>query len=448
MERNILLVEDDHLHRQMLLEILEEKGLRVTAAGTGSEALEQIAAEAFDLALIDIRLPDLDGFVLLDELLGRQPECAVLLMTGQASIEAAVAAMKKGAYDYLAKPFRMELLLMKLDRLARLKDLEQENRRLRGSHPIGGMVGNSLPMRRFLEKVHSAGPTGATILLQGESGTGKELVAELIHNCSPRKDGPLVKVNCGALPEGLLESELFGVEKGAFTGAERPRKGLLEQAHGGTLFLDEIGEIPQAMQVKMLRVLQDHKVQRLGSETTLPADFRLVAATHRNLEELRDSKVIREDFFYRLHVVPLFLPSLRERRDDLPLLIDHFIALYSQSHDKAPIRFPAETLEVLQQYPFPGNIRELGNLVERLQVLSPGEEIEPRHLPREFRRALETNSPEIIQCFRTDLPLREAIHDFELRFINRILLEEKGNRSATARRLGISRKNLWEKLAD
>jgi DNA-binding NtrC family response regulator len=202
------------------------------------------------------------------------------------------------------------------------------------------------------------------------------------------------------------------------------------------------------MQVKLLRVLQDHKIQRLGSETTLSADFRLVAATHRNLEELRDSKIIRDDFFYRLNVVPLFLPSLRERRDDLPLLIAHFVTQHSQAHDKAPIRFSAEALEVLQQYHFPGNIRELGNLVERLQVLSPGAEIEPRHFPGEFRRATDHGAAEIIQCFRTDLPLREALHDFELRFINRILQEEKGNRTNAARRLGISRKNLWEKLAD
>jgi DNA-binding NtrC family response regulator len=447
MERHILLVEDDPLHRDMLAEALTDKGYLVSPAATGQEALDALAGSAFQAALVDIRLPDVDGMALLDHLLTRHPECTVLLMTGQATVEAAVAAMRKGAYDYLAKPFRMELLLLKLERLFHLREVEGENRRLKEAPARGGMVASSPKMRRFLATLENVAGTLATVLLQGESGTGKELAADLLHSLSPRKEGPLVKVNCGAIPESLLEAELFGYEKGAFTGAERLRRGYLEQADGGTLFLDEIGEIPHAMQVRLLRVLQDRRVQRLGSEAPVAADFRLVAATHRDLEELRSNGAIREDFFYRLNVIPLTIPPLRERREDIPLLLDHFIRHYSALHGMSPLRLSAETLDLLQRHPFPGNVRELQNLIERLQVLSPGEEILPRHLPPEYRRPAE-NGGEVIQCFRTELPLREALRDFELRFIQRVLQEEGGNRSAAARRLGISRKNLWEKLAE
>jgi DNA-binding NtrC family response regulator len=446
MERRILLVEDDPLHRDMLAEALADKGYQVSPAANGQEALEALAGAGFQAALVDIRLPDVNGMELLDHLLTRHSECTVLLMTGQATVEAAVTAMKKGAYDYLAKPFRIELLLLKLERLFHLKEVEGENRRLREATSQGGMVASSPKMRRFLATLESVADTLATVLLQGESGTGKELAADLLHALSPRKEGPLVKVNCGAIPESLLESELFGYEKGAFTGADRSRRGYLEQADGGTLFLDEIGEIPHAMQVRLLRVLQDRRVQRLGSEAPVTADFRLVAATHRKIEELRESGAIREDFFYRLNVIPLTLPALRERKEDIPLLLDYFIRRYSAMHGKPPIRLSAGVLDLLQRQTFPGNVRELQNLIERLQVLQPGAEILPRHLPPEYRRPTE-NGGEVIQCFRTELSLREALQEFEARFIERVLQEEGGNRTAAARRLGISRKNLWEKLS-
>jgi DNA-binding NtrC family response regulator len=446
MERRILLVEDDPLHRDMLAEALTDKGYRVVPAASGQEALDALAGSAFQAALVDIRLPDLDGMELLDHLLTRHPECTVLLMTGQATVAAAVTAMKKGAFDYLAKPFRMELLLLKLERLFHLREVEGENRRLKEGTDRGGMVASSPKMRRFLATLENVAGTRATVLLLGESGTGKELAADLLHTLSSRQEGPLVKVNCGAIPESLLEAELFGYEKGAFTGADRCRRGYLEQADGGTLFLDEIGEIPHAMQVRLLRVLQDRRVQRLGSEAPVTADFRLVAATHRKIEELRESGAIREDFFYRLNVIPLTLPPLRERKEDIPLLLDHFIRLYSALHGKPPIRLSAEVLDLLQRHPFPGNVRELQNLIERLQVLSAGGEILPRLLPPEYRRSTESGS-EVIQCFRTELGLREALQEFEARFIERVLQEEGGNRTAAARRLGISRKNLWEKLS-
>jgi DNA-binding NtrC family response regulator len=340
----------------------------------------------------------------------------------------------------------MELLFLKLSRLLHVRNLERENRKYRESAPPGGMVGRSAGLRRFLASAENVAGTAATVLILGESGTGKELAADFIHQSSPRKDHPLIKVNCGAIPENLLESELFGFEKGAFTGADRLRRGYLEQAHGGTLFLDEIGEISPAMQVKLLRVLQDRHIRRLGGETPVPADFRLIAATHRDLDELRATGAIREDFFYRLNVIPLTLPPLRERREDIPLLLAHFVARFASLHARPPIRFSSEALDLLQRYPFPGNVREMENLVERLLVLSTGDEVTPGRLPAEIRRTGEQSS-DVIQCFRTDLSLREAMHDFEMRFIQRVIEEEGGNRTSAARRLGISRKNLWEKLS-
>lgn len=446
MNHSILLVEDDELHLTMLHEALTDNGYTVFPAADGQQAADILSAELLPVALIDINLPDVDGLDLLELIQRRQPDCTVLLMTGQATVEAAVGVMKTGAHDYLAKPFRTELLLLKLQRIFHLKKIEEENRLLRRKKQPVGMIGDSEALRQFMATAESVAATAATVLIQGESGTGKELAAEYIHQQSSRQQGPMIKVNCGAIPESLLESELFGAQKGAFTGADRTRAGYLEQAHTGTLFLDEIGEIPQQMQVKLLRVLQDRKIQRLGAETAVPIDFRLIAATHKNLEELRQKGIIRDDFFYRLNVVPLTLPTLRQRREDIPLLIHHFITRYAKHYELPPIILSPETQDQLILCPFPGNIRELENLIERFQVIFPGETITPHRLPENMRHQSET-SGDIIQCFNTDLPLREALRDFELRFISRVLDEESGNRTATAQRLGISRKSLWEKLS-
>ncbi len=445
-ENKILLVEDELVHLEMLSEVLTDNGYLVVPAKDGQEAADALAANRFSVALIDIRLPDVNGLSLLDLILSQQPECTILMMTAQATVEAAVEALKKGAYDYLAKPFRTELLLLKLKRLFQIQQIEAENRSLRQKDQGSGIIGDSAPLRKFLAATRSAASTDATILLQGESGTGKELAADFIHQISPRRNKPLIKVNCGAIPETLLESELFGTEKGAFTGADQSRRGYLEQAHEGTLFLDEVGEIAQSMQVKLLRVLQDGVIRRLGSEKPIKINFRLIAATHRDLAELRDEGTIREDFFYRLNVIPLHLPPLRQRRDDIPLLANYFIEKYAARYAKDPIRLSIETYEQLQNCPLPGNIRELENLIERLQVLAPGKEITPGMLPEQLRRSPD-GSGEIIQCFRTDQPLKDAVRDFEQRFIALVLNNEGGNRTAAAQRLGISRKSLWEKLS-
>lgn len=443
----ILLVEDDPLHREMLAEALQDEGYEVTAAATGQAAADALVQKDFHVALIDIRLPDVDGFTLFDLVMARRPHCSVLLMTGQATVEAAVDAMRRGAHDYLAKPFRIELLLLKLERLLRLKEVEEENRQLKGGSQTGGIIGRSPALARFLVTAKTVAVSNATVLLQGESGTGKELFAEFIHQHSARREGSLIKVNCGAIPETLLEAELFGYEKGAFTGADRRHRGLLEQAHGGTLFLDEIGEIPLNMQVKLLRALQERRIRRLGGEDDLAVDFRLLAATHQDLQSLRDAKVIRDDFYYRLNVVPLTLPPLRERREDLPLLVDHFVRRFARLYGTTPIRVSSDAIDLLQRHAFPGNVRELENLVERLQVLYPGGDISGRHLPAECQLTNETSSL-VVQFVQTHLPLRAAMKEFESRFICRVLDEEGGNRTLTAKRLGISRKALWEKLGN
>lgn len=445
MNKRILLAEDDELHGAMIAGALEKNGYDVCLATDCRAALAAMQAEAFVVALLDIRLPDGDGFGLLAALQASQPDCLAVMMTGEASIESAVRAMKEGAFDYLAKPFRTELLLMKLARILAWHELTTENRLLRGGTDHG-MIGTSRPLQNFLKSLKSAAESEATVLLLGETGTGKELAADFIHQHSFRQQGPLVKVNCGALPESLLEVELFGCIKGAYTGADRPRAGVLEQAHGGTLFLDEIGEIPLTMQVKLLRAIQERQVVRIGADKPSSADFRLLAATHRDLEELREVGQMRDDFFFRLNVISLTMPPLRSRRADIPLLINHFVEVQATRHRKPPIRFDPEAFEVIQRYHFPGNVRELENLVERLQVMLPGELIQPRHLPESLREAVCGNG-KLGQSFRTELPLREAVKDFEIQFIRQVLAEEHNSRTNAAKRLGISRKTLWEKLS-
>lgn len=306
------------------------------------------------------------------------------------------------------------------------------------------MIGTSEPFQRVLRVLSNVAGTSTTVLIQGETGTGKELAARMLHQLSPRCEGPLVSVNCGAIPDSLLESELFGYEKGAFTSAHQAHKGLIEQAAGGTLFLDEVGEIPLNMQVKLLRALEERAIYRLGGESQVEVDFRLVAATNRSLAELRREGLIREDFFYRLNVVPVIMPPLRERREDLPLLINYFLKTLAIKTGLAPLIFLPETLDVLQACQWTGNVRELHNLIERLQVMCPGERITPEHLPAEL--SVKAGGNDFLHCFRTELSLKEALVDFETRFIRRVLDEERGSKTSAAARLGISRKNLWEKL--
>ncbi len=440
--QKLLLVEDERIHREMLAEALTASGFDVAAVASGQDALDLIGNNRFGIALIDICLPDMQGTQLQDVLLKQAPDCVILLMTGQATVQSAVEAMRRGAYDYLAKPFRIDLLLLKLERIMNLRRSDDT---ATVSSP-GGMIGNSPAMKTLQQTLRAVAVTDSTVLIRGETGTGKELCARALHQLSQRHNKPLVSVNCAAIPDNLLESELFGYEPGAFTDARKTHRGYLEQAEGGILFLDEVGEIPLAMQTKLLRVLEERKIMRLGGEKEIPVDFRLLTATNRDLNQLRSDGEMREDFYYRINVVPVELPPLRERKGDIPLLISHFLRAASEDHGLSELRFSQNALQVLQDYSFPGNIRELENLIEMLQVLHPGGTVAVSHLPLSMALEVNHDSATHIQYFRTELKLKEASQDFETRFIQRVLEEEDGNRTRAAKRLGISRKNLWEKM--
>ncbi|GAB4563871.1 MAG: acetoacetate metabolism transcriptional regulator AtoC [Geothermobacteraceae bacterium] len=443
----LLIVEDDVDHGRMLEVALASEGYPVRVVTCGQDAIEQLGHCSPQIVLLDIRLPDFDGFQLLDIFKQRCPDCIVVMMTGQASISDAVEAMRLGAYDYLAKPFRIELLLLKLERLGQLRQLQWQNRELQEKLGRKGsvmMVGASEPFKKAMATLMAAATTDATVLIQGETGTGKELAARLIHQQSERSSGPMVAVNCGAIPTNLLESELFGHERGAYTGAQKRHRGYLEQASGGTLFLDEVGEIPLEMQVKLLRVLEERVLFRLGGEQKIDVDFRLVTATNRDLREMMLEGSIRQDFFYRLNVVQVHLPPLRERSGDLPLLASLFVRRHAKKSGLPAIHLAPETIDALAEWQWPGNVRELDHLIEQLQVLYPGETILPSHLPAQFRKP--QSGSDLLHGVRTELSLKEALRDFERRFIARVLEEEGDNRTRAAQRLGISRKNLWEKL--
>lgn len=440
--KSVLLVEDEVLHRLTLTDQLEDAGYQVVAVECGQNALDQLVGRTFPVALIDIRLPDISGIELLYELRSRQPDCNVILMTGQSSVEAAVTAMREGAYDYLAKPFKVDLLLMRIDRAFQLQTLRKQLNQCTEEHFI---TSHSPAFQKTVKTCEAAAATSASVLLLGESGVGKERLADFIHNNSARAIGPIIKVNCAAIPENLLEGELFGYRRGAFTGAQRDHDGLLIQANGGSLFLDEIGEIPLSMQVKLLRVLQERKLRRLGDDQEQRVDFRLITATHQNPAEMVRSGRMREDFYYRLNVIPVSIPPLRERREDIPMLVVNILRFFSQQYAQPPILLSPEALKALESYPFPGNIRELRNMLERLQVLYFGQEVDVAQLPEEIA-AGKTSGSELIQGFHTDVPLKEAVREFERKFIQTVVEEEGGNRSVAAERLGISRKTLWEKI--
>jgi DNA-binding NtrC family response regulator len=442
--KSILLVEDEQLHRLTLQDNLENAGYQVYGAENGQQALDLLAEHSFPVALVDIKLPDISGIELLYELQNRQPDCNVIMMTGQSSVEAAVAAMRDGAYDYLAKPFKFELLQVRLERAFQLQTLR---RQLSECNTGQQFFSHSAKFQQVVQSCQVAAATQATVLLLGESGVGKERLADYIHRNSPRADAPVIKVNCAAIPESLLEGELFGYCKGAFTGAQHDHDGLLLQADGGTLFLDEVGEIPLAMQVKLLRALQEKVLRRLGDEKERAVDFRLVAATHQDLVELVKQGRLREDFYYRLNVIPVQIPPLRERREDISMLIVEIVRFFSQQYAQPPIILSPEALKVLENYHYPGNIRELRNLLERLQVLYAGQEIGLAELPEEFTSGRMAGS-ELIQGFHTDLPLKKAVREFEKKFIQIVIDGAGGNRTAAAKQLGISRKTLWEKMAN
>ncbi|MCM2356722.1 MAG: sigma-54 dependent transcriptional regulator [Geobacteraceae bacterium] len=442
----ILIVEDDPLLGESLEEALERKGYAPRLVATGVAALEAVAEESFDILLQDVRLPDADGLQVLQQVLAREPQCMALVMTANATIETAVEAMKKGAFDFVTKPFPVDVLFLKLERLLEFSLLEKQVAVSAGDERgLERVIGRSPAIRETKKKIHAVAPAASTVLLLGETGTGKELLAEALHALSPRRGGPFVSVNCAAIPEPLMESEFFGVERGAYTDAKRTRNGHLEAAGGGTLFLDEIGELPLPMQGKLLRVLEERKIRRVGGTTPRPLDFRLVCATSRDLEQMVEDKLFREDLFYRINVVPVVVPPLRERREDIPLLVACFLKKFNSRSGACKIRFSREALETFSRYQYPGNVRELKNIIERITIFHAGKTILDSHLPPEMTLANPYLGKQFEE-YTVGKPLKDALAEFEQRYIEKVVQGAKGNKSLSARILGLSRKGLWGKL--
>jgi DNA-binding NtrC family response regulator len=432
----LLIVDDDDDLRQDLMQLFRRQGHEVTAAATGEDALNKAEHARFDVALLDLHLPGIGGIDLLAQLKERQPELEALLLTAHSSIETAVEAMRKGAYDYLTKPFRaadLEVHVQKAFEKVQLQRREQQwLRQLSYESPRYRLVGSSPAMRKVVALIEKVASTDATVLVHGASGTGKELVARALHGNSPRRTRPLVTINCAALQENLLESELFGHEKGAFTGAVAAKPGLVEVAEGGTLFIDEVGEMAPGLQAKLLRVLEDGHYRRVGGTQEMNADVRVVAATNRDLTEEIKGGRFREDLYYRLNVVSVYLPPLRERRGDIPVLVEHFLA----TRQIGPLRsrVDAEAMKALLAYPWPGNVRELANVLERAQILAEEHVITREDLPENIvstvPAAAEAGDP-------------RHLGEVERRHVQAVLQAEKGNKVHAARVLGISRRSLY-----
>lgn len=439
---DLLVVDDDSTTREVLATELREAGMRVTEAHDGEAAIRRVSTTVFDVVLTDMRMPKEDGRAVLRAVQRESPSSDVIVMTSFGDVGDAVAALKAGAHDYLTKPFSVDELLIRLQRIADARALHRELAAARAELTKGeathALVGGSPPMARLRELIATVADSDASVLIQGETGSGKEVVARTIHGMSARRGGPFVAVNCAAFPETLLEAELFGYERGAFTGAAKRREGRLQAAHRGTLLLDELGEMPLAAQAKLLRVLEERRIEPLGGNQSIPIDVRIVSATHRDLRrQIREGR-FREDLFFRLNVVVLEVPPLRERKADLPLLVQHFVAKYGRSNEASPMSLAA--WGALSRYPFPGNVRELAHVIQHAVVLSRGGAFELEHLPREVVGGTNGASVAAIGA------LAGAVKEFERDYIVRALAHLGGKRAETAELLGISRKTLWEKL--
>jgi DNA-binding NtrC family response regulator len=446
---DILLVDDEADLRDVLEEQLTEAGHRVQTAADGAVSAEHIKRRLFDVVICDVRLPQMDGLTLFRLIRKEAPGTDVILMTAYSDVTQAVSALKEGAFDYLTKPFDMDELLLQVRRIDEMRSLRREldsARNALGNRAEGtNLIGQSPAIRRVQEMIKMVSQSDAPTLVTGESGTGKEVVARMIHEQSARRDKPFVAVNCGALAENLVEAELFGHERGAFTGAVRKRDGRFKAADGGTLLLDEVAELPLAAQAKLLRVLQEGVVEPLGTNTAVRVDVRIISATHRNLLERTKTGAFREDLFYRINVIELQLPPLRERPGDLALLVNHFLARFTPAGAPTPSISPA-AWACLSQYSFPGNVRELSHAIEHATILAGGKEIGVQHLPVSMVSTSTPAERELESPPNAIRPLQAAIRDFEHAYLLRALRATEGKRARTAELLGISRKTLWEKL--
>ncbi|HLC42556.1 MAG TPA: sigma-54 dependent transcriptional regulator [Methylomirabilota bacterium] len=440
----ILVVDDEESARSTLALLLTKRGHNVTQAEGAKAAIQALGQTVFDIVITDLRMPDGDGLEVLRAAKSSSPETEVVLLTAFAGWESAKEAMRLGAFDYFEKGKEPDELFHRIDQALEKKALRRENQNLRHQvrerYSLSGIIASSKEMQDVLDLVRRVAPTDATVLIQGESGTGKEVIAKAIHHASRRAGGPFVAVNCGALPETLLESEIFGHVKGAFTGATANKRGLLEEAHQGTFFLDEIGEMTPAIQVKLLRALQDKEIRRVGSNQPVAVDARLLAASNRDLGQMMREGTFREELFYRLNVITLVIPPLRERREDIPLLAEHFLARFSQKQGRVA-RLSAAAMERLLRYPWPGNVRELENVMERTAILARGEIIEPDDLPPHIATGTELGPA-------PSLPHERSLVEVEKTHILQTLERCGWNYSRAAESLGIGRTTLWRKLKE
>ncbi|MCX7816629.1 MAG: sigma-54 dependent transcriptional regulator [Syntrophales bacterium] len=448
---SVLVVEDDELNRNNLKEMLESWGYRVLACADGKEAIDVFFRDNFDVVVTDLRMPHMDGLELLKVIKDTKSDQIVIVVTGYGSIQTAVDAMKMGAFDFITKPLKEDLVKITLSRAVSYAQLKEENVLLRDSlrekFDFGKLIGYSEPMKKIFEKIQKVALTDSTVLIQGESGTGKELVARAIHYNSDRKNKPLVTVNCAAIPQDLLESELFGHEKGAFTGAIRSRPGRFEIADGGTIFLDEIGDMSPALQVKILRVLQEKQFERIGGIKTMTVDVRIIAATNQDLAELVRQKRFREDLFYRINVIPIHLPPLRERGTDIAILANHFLKKFNQQKKKNVKHIEPRAMEALMSYPWPGNVRELENLIEMLVVMKETGSITLEDLPEKFHStATEKTTIKDFSIPEEGIDLQKTVQEYEKALILEALEKCKGVKNKAAKLLNIKRTTLVEKI--
>jgi two-component system, NtrC family, nitrogen regulation response regulator NtrX len=443
MKSTILIVDDEPGVRSALSGVLRDEGYSVEAVDSGEACLERVTRGGIDLIVLDVWLPGMDGLATLQRLRERQVDAQVVLISGHGNIESAVRAIKLGAFDFVEKPLSLDKTVLVVRNALRQRRLEDENRALRAKvDRTQTMVGESYGMRQLREQVAMAAPTNGRVLILGENGTGKELVARTIHSMSRRRNAAFVEVNCAAIPEELIESELFGHVRGAFTGAVADRRGKFEVADGGTIFLDEIGDMSLKTQAKVLRVLQEQTLEAVGGTARIRVDARVLAATNKDLQAEIRAGNFREDLFFRLNVVPIFVPPLRDRQEDIPLLADHFMAEFAREYGRRLKRFNAPATVAMQRYSWPGNVRELRNVIERLMIMVPGDEISRDDLGFMDHPHVEPPRSALLE----KLTLLEARDRFERELILRTLSEQQGNMSRTAEVLGVERSNLYRKM--
>ncbi len=442
----VLVVDDDRANLDSVARIFQREGLATFSASNGTEALDLLRKPEVSVMVTDLMMPGMDGQELLKAARTIRPDVEVVLMTAYATVETAVAAMKDGAYDFITKPLKRHALVKAVEKALEKQALVAENKSLKaklaeiGASGGKAMVGQSPAFRAMMDTLRQAAPSTATVLLIGESGTGKELAARALHEHSTRAKGPFIAVNCAAIPESILEAELFGVERGAYTGAVARREGRFERAHGGTLFLDEVGEMPLSAQVKLLRVLQEGEIERLGGTQTVKVDVRLVAATNKDLQKEVAEGRFREDLYYRLNVVEIRVPALASRREDIPLLADAFLRRFAAKNAKTLRGFSEEALRILENYAWPGNVRELEHAVERAVVLARGEVLEASDLPESVRKGPLGSAGQLV------IPIGTPMEEIERRVIHETLRHTKGDKTLAARLLGIAARTIYRKL--